>query len=101
MVAVLSVLWASSAYAADLRILDVAGLVRAVRVVSGPATVKVTLEGVQAPRGECVASNVDGLPSEKKEPLSPQGVCIFKQLPAGTWQVTLPVKARWKVQINP
>lgn len=94
-------LGAPAAHAADLRILDASGLVRAVRVVSAPATVKITLEGVQASRGECVASNVDGLASEKREPVNAQGACVFKEIPAGTWQVTVPVKARWRVQINP
>ena len=92
---------ATEASAAELRVLDGSGLVRAVRVVSKPAEVKVTIEGGQSPKGECIAANVDGLPSERKAPISPQGVCVFKELAAGTWQVTLPVKARWKVQINP
>ncbi len=90
----------SVAQAADLRIIDSSGLVRAVRVVSQPATVKITIEGVSSPHGECVAANVDGLAAEKREPVSPQGVCIFKELPTGSWQVTIPVKARWRVQIN-
>lgn len=93
-------LWAGPAFAGDLRILDKAGLVRAVRVVGGSATVMVIVEGRRGEKGECVAANVDGLASEKREPLSPRGECVFKELAAGTWQVTVPGDARWRVQIN-
>jgi hypothetical protein len=90
----------STASAAELRVLDSAGLVRALRVVKGAAKVTITLETQQPVRGECVASNVDGLASEKREPVTPQKVCVFKDLAAGSWQIEVPGKVRWRVQIN-
>jgi len=91
---------AGEARALELRVLDSVGLVRAVRVVKGAAAVKITLEGKRPEAGSCVAVNVDGLASEKREPVSAQGVCVFKGLPAGTWQVSVPGKARWRVDID-
>ena len=88
------------AHALELRVLDSAGLVRAVRVVKGAATAKITLEGKRPEGGSCVATNVDGLAAEKREPVSAQGVCLFKELPAGSWQVSIPGKVRWRVEID-
>ena len=88
------------ALAADFRVLDSEGLVRAVRVVANAGTVTVTLETPQQVRGECVASNVDGLATEKRSPVTAEKVCVFKELPAGTWQIEVPAKVKWRVQIH-
>jgi hypothetical protein len=86
--------------AADLRIVDSAGLIRAVRVVKDSAVVKIALVDAKSAQGECVAMNVDGIASERRGKISPQGECIFAGLAAGTWQVTVSGGARWRVKIN-
>ena len=86
--------------ASDLRIVDSAGLIRAVRVVKESAVVKVSLVDAKGGQGECVAMNVDGIASERREKISPQGECTFAGLAAGTWQITVSGGARWRVKIN-
>ena len=86
--------------AADLKIIDPSGLIRAVRVVKDSSVVRITLVDAPGARGECVATNVDGIASERREQISPQGECVFKALAAGTWQVTVSGGARWRVRIN-
>jgi|GEM_PF-1794099 len=90
----------TAAVADELRILDSTGLVRAVRVVRGAAAVTVKVEGAQPPAGECVAANLDGLATEKRQPISTTGVCLFTELASGTWQIDLPRKLRWRVTIS-
>lgn len=84
----------------DIRIIDASGLIRAVRVVKDSSIVRVTVTDPPGARGECVASNVDGIASERREPISAQGECVFKALAAGTWQVSVSGGARWRVRIN-
>jgi hypothetical protein len=86
--------------AADIKIIDSAGLIRAVRVVKDTSVVKVTLVDSPGARGECVAMNVDGIASERREPISGKGECVFASLAAGTWQITVSSGARWRVRIN-
>jgi hypothetical protein len=86
--------------AADLKIVDSAGLIRGVRVVRDSSQVTVSLVDPKGARGECVASNVDGIASERREPISPKGECVFNALAAGTWQVTVTGGARWRVRID-
>lgn len=86
--------------ASDLRVVDSAGLIRAVRVVKDSAVVKVSLVDAKSGQGECVATNVDGIASERREKISPQGECTFAALAAGTWQITVSGGARWRVKIN-
>lgn len=86
--------------AADIKIIDSAGLIRAVRVVKDSSVVRVTVTDPPGARGECVASNVDGIASERREPISAKGECVFSALAAGTWQVTVSGGARWRVRIN-
>jgi hypothetical protein len=86
--------------ASDLRIVDSAGLIRAVRVVKDSAVVKVSLVDGKGGYGECVAMNVDGIASERREKISPQGECTFAGLAAGTWQIAVSEGFRWRVKIN-
>lgn len=86
--------------AADIKIIDASGLIRAVRVVKDTSIVRVSVIEPPGARGECVASNVDGIASERREPLSAEGECVFKSLAAGTWQVSVSGGARWRVRIN-
>ena len=86
--------------AADLRIVDSTGLIRAVRVVKDSSVVKVSLVDAKGGQGECVATNVDGIASERREKVSSQGECMFTALAAGTWQISVSGGARWRVKIN-
>lgn len=86
--------------AADIKIIDATGLIRAVRVVKDSSIVRVTVTDPPGVRGECVASNVDGIASERREPISAEGECVFKALAAGTWQVSVSGGARWRVRIH-
>jgi hypothetical protein len=86
--------------AADLKIIDSSGLIRAVRIVKDSSTVRISLVDSPGARGECVATNVDGIASERREQISPKGECIFKSLAAGTWQVAVSGGVRWRVHIN-
>ena len=86
--------------AADLKIVDSAGLIRGVRVVRESSRVTVSLMDPKGARGECVATNVDGIASERREAISPKGECVFGSLAAGTWQVTVSGGARWRVRID-
>jgi hypothetical protein len=88
------------AYASELRVVDSAGLVRAVKVVQNQGRIVITVQEVAgAIQGECVAVNVDGLSAEKHTSLSPKGECVFTDMPVGSWQITVPVKAKWRAQI--
>jgi hypothetical protein len=86
--------------AADLKIVDAAGLIRGVRVVRDSSQVTVSLVDPNGARGECVASNVDGIASERRENISSKGQCVFNALAAGTWQITVTGGARWRVRID-
>ncbi|MEN9846922.1 MAG: hypothetical protein RIS36_2069 [Pseudomonadota bacterium] len=88
------------AEAADVKIVDSAGLIRGVRVVRDSSRVTVSLTDPKGARGECVATNVDGIASERRETISSKGECVFNGLPAGTWQVTVAGGARWRVRID-
>jgi hypothetical protein len=94
------------AYAAELRIVDASGLVRAVKVVRGPARIVIHLQstkghtGAVAVRGECTAVNIDGLSAEKKSAVDPRNECVFDQMSEGAWQIRVPDATTWKVQVN-
>lgn len=93
------------AVAGEIRILDAAGLVRAVKVVRGGARVVVTVKSLTAPdtpkalQGECNAVNVDGIATEKHTSISNKGECVFSDLTEGAWQIRVPEKLAWRVQI--
>lgn len=96
----LVIAFATGALAAELRIVDGAGLVRAIKVVRTNAKVIIRFEQSGAPlRGECVATNVDGLAQEKRTSVSPQGECVFNDVSVGSWQVVAPKGAAWRAQI--
>ena len=86
--------------AADLKVVDSTGLIRGVRVVRDSSRVTVSLVDPKGARGECVATNVDGIASERRESITSNGECVFNGLAAGTWQVTVTGGARWRVRID-
>lgn len=94
-----------SACAAELRVVDAAGLVRALKVVRGPARIVITLQPASGPgstaavRGECVAVNIDGLAAEKKAQVNSRSECIFEQMSEGSWQIRVPEKVTWRTQV--
>jgi hypothetical protein len=104
---VCALLWmgVTSACAAELRVVDAAGLVRALKVVKGPARIVITLQPVSGQgssavvRGECVAVNIDGLAAEKKTQANSRGECIFEQMSEGSWQIRVPEKVTWRTQV--
>jgi hypothetical protein len=81
----------------QLRVLDKSGLIRAARVVHEVGNVKVATDG--GAKGECVASNLDGLANEQRSAISPSGECVFQRLQSGSWQLEVPGGPRWRVQI--
>jgi hypothetical protein len=72
---------------------------RATKVVVESATVTISLDEEDGVKGECVATNLDGLATERTAPISPNGQCSFEKLSAGSWQVKVPVTGRWRAQI--
>lgn len=95
-----SALMASTAFGAELRILDGAGLLRGARVVDDSSRLTIVVEDSKQAGGECVLANIDGLASERREKISPSGECVFVGIAAGTWQVKFPRSVRWKVKSN-
>jgi hypothetical protein len=96
----LSFLGISLAEAAEIRVVDSAGLVRAVRVVQRNSRIVITIQGGSgSSHGECVATNIDGLSAEKRVLVSPKGECVFNDMPVGSWHVTVPGKESWRAQI--
>ena len=93
------------AHAAELRVVDASGLVRAVKVVRGPARVVITLQNsgdksaAITVRGECVAVNIDGLAAEKRTQVSAKNQCVFDQMSEGSWQMRVPEAATWRAQV--
>jgi len=91
--------------AAELRVVDALGLVRAVKVVRGPARIVISLQspnghvGAAVIRGECIAVNTDGLAAERKTNVSSRNECIFDQMSEGSWQIRVPEAATWKAQV--
>jgi hypothetical protein len=83
--------------AAEIRVVDAGGLVRAVKVVRENARIVVTLNFPTV--GECVATNVDGLAAERRVAVSPRGECVFPDVGVGSWQVQVPGKVGWHVRI--
>jgi len=85
------------ASAAEIRIVDGVGLVRAVRLVKGPSTVVVVGVDVGA---QCSALSVDGIEGERNVSASGSGECTFSALPPGTWQIKVSSGHRWKARID-
>jgi hypothetical protein len=96
---------ARHADAANLRVLDSAGLVRAVKVVRAEARIVITLvvpgeyPGRVTEKGECLAVHVDGLATERRVALNAAHECVFEKVTEGTWQVSVPGKAEWRVRV--
>lgn len=83
--------------AAEIRVVDAGGLVRAVKVVRGNARLVISLTSVAT--GECVATNVDGLAAEKRIAVSSKGECVFEDVSVGSWQIQVPGSVGWRVRI--
>lgn len=98
------VAYSSHVSAQEMRIVDAHGLVRAVRATKGVAVrIVVTLDLLDkpAPKGECVANNVDGLASEKRVPVSAsKGECVFTDVAPGSWQIAVPEGFTWRVRME-
>jgi hypothetical protein len=95
---ILSLFYPCIAQAAELRIVDSIGLARAVKVVDDASSITLMVENPKEAGAECVLTNVDGLASERREKVSPAGECSFKDIAAGTWQVSFPRSVKWKVK---
>lgn len=90
----------SAAVAAELRLIDASGLVRAIKVVKSNARVVIKISSsTGAISGECVATNVDGLASERRAPISADGECEFKDMTGGSWQITTPAASKWRAVV--
>ena len=94
-------IWPVSARADQIRIVDSGGLVRAIKIIHSAAKVVLTLQSQQAVaiKGECVATNVDGLAAEKRVTISAKGECAFAEVGGGSWQITVPSGLTWQVRI--
>jgi hypothetical protein len=93
--------WLPYARADELRVVDRAGLVRAVRSIKGEGTIVVQLSPEAArTTPECVLLNIDGTTTERRAPVDSQGRCVVRQAAATTWQVDVPSTGRYKVQID-
>ena len=101
MVLAVGLLCAVGAHADEIRVVDARGLVRAVKISRGAVRVVVTLEGDKgaSPRGECVATNVDGLSAENRVQVSAKGECLFSDVTGGSWQIVVPSDFSWRVQL--
>lgn len=89
------------ASADEIRVVDARGLVRAVKITQGVARMVVTFEppnGVAA-KGECVATNVDGLAAQKRVAISVKSECTFSEVTGGSWQISVPQGYMWRVQL--
>jgi hypothetical protein len=76
--------------------------VRGVKVVKDGGRVVLTLQEKGAPaaaRGECVATNIDGLAAEQRTAVSTKSECIFTGLSSGSWQIEVPSGVTWRAQI--
>ena len=90
--------------AEEVRVLDPAGMVRAVKIVKKSVSIVVTVDSEgdkrSIPKGECAAVNVDGLASERRVPIFANGACVFTDVAEGTWQVRVPGDLSWRVRIH-
>ncbi len=105
---ILTLFWAASGYASELKILDSAGLVRAIKVVRSPIVVVVTIKsdigtGVLSDSDssqECRAVNISGLAADRSVILNATRRCVFRNMPAGIWQIKIPQGKEWKVHFD-
>jgi len=99
-VALFMLMVSTHARAAELRVVDSGGLLRAVKVVRGKARIVIVLQPAgKSAGGECVATNIDGLAVERRVAVSPQGECSFADMSEGSWQIDLPDNRKWRAQI--
>jgi hypothetical protein len=88
-------------FADEIRVVDGRGLVRAVKITRGAASIVVTLEPANgiAAKGECLATNVDGLAAEKRVAISAKSECAFSEVTGGSWQISVPQGYTWRVRL--
>jgi hypothetical protein len=80
---------ASRVAAQEVRILDSAGLVRAVRPAVNPVRVEVAVVGGEAKRlAGATLVQTTGLAEDRNATIEGRGY-IFEAIPPGTWQITL------------
>lgn len=88
-----SIVFASvfSAHAAELRVHDQLGLVRAVKDISGNATVEVVVPEKTSSSVSVFLFSVDGL-GERKRAHRKANIFRFENIPAGSWEIISGVK---------
>ena len=93
--------WSLGVKADQIRIVDSGGLVRAIKITRSVAKVVVTLKSPLplTVKGECIATNVDGLAAEKRVAISAKGECVFDEVSGGSWQITASDGVNWQVRI--
>ncbi|MBX7143811.1 MAG: hypothetical protein K1X79_05120 [Oligoflexia bacterium] len=80
---------AQVAFAGDLKIVDELGLVRAVKHVSAPVTVRVIAGAGSTGPVKPKLVNVDGLSGDLLGEVQAPGTFVFSKVPEGTWRVSL------------
>ena len=100
-IAMTALIWSLGVRADQIRIVDSGGLVRAIKVTRSVAKVIVTIQSPQPQtiKGECIATNVDGLAAEQRVAISAKGECVFSQASGGSWQITVTGGVNWQVRI--
>ena len=97
-------LGSEGAAAADLRVIDVSGLVRGVSVVKSAGAVSLSYSVTGSTPVTCTMKNIDGLSNDRSvvgsSTAEGQGQCLFPALTPGTWQATVEGGARWQVRIT-
>jgi len=78
-----------SAFAAELKVVDDRNLVRAVRVVSAPAAVKVTFKESSSSGASISISNIDGVQQDLSASIE-NNSARFSNVREGTWKLKVP-----------
>lgn len=76
-----------SAGAAELRIIDGSGLIRASANLSEKERAEVRISQAGFPETNLTLRNIDGLRPEIKAECPGPDTCIFRQVPDGTWLI--------------
>jgi hypothetical protein len=99
--ALVGISFVSNLWAEEIRVVDRAGLVRAVGTVKKQSTIILELDAAAARETkECVLSNIDGLSAERRVLVGPDGRCVFRGALATSWQVEMPQRGKYKVHID-
>lgn len=91
-------------YANELKIIDAMGLIRAVKIIRDPVSLRINVQEPSAARAansrehvSCFAVNTDGLASERSVQADEHRNCVFSNMTAGTWQVHVEDGREWSV----